>query len=55
MNTGYIFTLAIIFQGYLRAFGFFAKVLGLSPNEVENYQGSVRRIRNLTVLKKERL
>ena len=29
-------------QGYLKSFGFFAKVLGMSPNKMENYQGSVR-------------
>ena len=32
----------IYFQGYLKSFGFFAKVLGMSPNKMENYQGSVR-------------
>jgi len=27
--------------GYLRTFGFFAKVLGMSPNKLENYQGGI--------------
>ncbi|XP_063692741.1 uncharacterized protein LOC134824699 isoform X2 [Bolinopsis microptera] len=27
--------------GYLRAFGFFGKVLGMSPNKLENYKGSI--------------